>query len=646
MKTIRPQALEAIFGSVPHLNAKDLRAIYRRVQKLHLRRGDILLRKGDKAEALFFALTGRFSVILEAGARPVAEIGSGAPIGEIAFFAGGTRTATVVALRDALVLKLRRPEFEELSDLIPNLAKWLIQALSQRLRDTIFRLPDGSHFTAPRTIAIVPAGGGPVPERFLYLLESVFQAAGKSVLLRESMVRERFSAERSLEDPSITAWLNAHEENNRFVLYAGDRSLTEWTRKAVRQADLVLLVGRAETDNRINAIERFVDAHHSQDQKRLVLVHEARSNEAEGTGRWLATRAVAMHHHVALGDAIDVARLQRFIEGTATGFVCCGGGSYCALHVGIYKAFCESGMEFDIFGGASGGGAMAAGFARGLAPEEIDARIEEIFIKRQSLRRVNFPYYSILDHKPFDAALQDHYGAHLIEDLWRPFFALATNLSDATPHIIKTGPLWEAVRATSSIPGLLPPFITRDGLPLVDGSVIDNVPLEEMKRLKSGPNVVVNFTDRLPASLPRDYDNLPSRAELVLHHILPFGERILPNLPTIATTIIRSMMASQKELVNLTDLDLVLTPPLPMDMSFMDWRSHSRLLTDGYVFASAEIQRLVRDKHPVLQALGAISQGNASHREQGMEVSPACEGSRSEASLQASENPTDQSPAE
>jgi NTE family protein len=79
-----------------------------------VRRGDVLMRQGDEADALFVVVSGRFSVRLEGTQTPVTEIGAGQPVGEIAFLTGGTRTATVTAMRDSLVLALSRVEFGEL----------------------------------------------------------------------------------------------------------------------------------------------------------------------------------------------------------------------------------------------------------------------------------------------------------------------------------------------------------------------------------------------------------------------------------------------------------------------------------------------------------------------------------------------------
>ena len=120
--------------------------------------------------------------------------------------------------------------------------------------------------------------------------------------------------------------------------------------------------------------------------------------------------------------------------------------------------------------------------------EHLERGTHEIFVRSRSFRRPTWPRYSLLDHKAFDRALAEQYGPDCrIEDCWRPFAAVATNLSTHDLELIRTGPLWQAVRASSAIPGLLPPFYTPEGAMLVDGCLIDNVPLASMHQLKSGP---------------------------------------------------------------------------------------------------------------------------------------------------------------
>ena len=184
-----------------------------------------------------------------------------------------------------------------------------------------------------------------------------------------------------------------------------------------------------------------------------------------------------MHHHVALDEPGDIERLYRFVNGTALGLIACGGGAYCAAHVGLYKALLQSGLAFDIMGGTSGGGAMTAAFAMGTDPDDVDRATHEIFVTNKAMRRYTWPRYSLLDHTHFDRQLANHYAGIDIEDLWIPYFAVSTNLSSYDLHRHRRGDLWAAVRATGSIPVLLPPYYTEDGHMLVDGAIMDNVPV-------------------------------------------------------------------------------------------------------------------------------------------------------------------------
>lgn len=164
---------------------------------------------------------------------------------------------------------------------------------------------------------------------------------------------------------------------------------------------------------------------------------------------------------------------------------------------------------------------MAAVFSQLMEPDEIEAGIHEMFVRRRALKRLTLPRYGLLDHTVFDDALQQEYGSATIEDGWKPYFAVATDLSTYAMRVIRTGPAWQAVRASCAIPGVLPPFIDDEGHMLVDGGVVDNVPIAVMNSLKTGPNVVV---DLRPLSHPIynfSYQSIPGRWELLARTINP-----------------------------------------------------------------------------------------------------------------------------
>src|SRR6516225_8004788 len=143
------------------------------LETLNLKRGDALVRQGETADALYIVVTGRFSVTVAERREAVAELGPGQPVGEIAFLAGGVRTATVTALRDSLVLRLRRTEFEELSAKSPSIWHTLTVTLARRVAQAnVSRAPPPD--PRPRTVAFIRAGGGALSPVFVEAIAGVF----------------------------------------------------------------------------------------------------------------------------------------------------------------------------------------------------------------------------------------------------------------------------------------------------------------------------------------------------------------------------------------------------------------------------------------------------------------------------------------
>src|ERR1700682_2825432 len=120
-------------GAFGNLSASELAELAGKLDVIAVARGEILVREGEESDALYLVLSGRFEVFRDGA--PFAEIGAGNPIGEIAFFAGGPRTASVRAGRDCLVLKLGRKDFEELAARTPGLWGRIAATLAQRLAE-------------------------------------------------------------------------------------------------------------------------------------------------------------------------------------------------------------------------------------------------------------------------------------------------------------------------------------------------------------------------------------------------------------------------------------------------------------------------------------------------------------------------------
>ena len=74
----------------------------------------------------------------------------------------------------------------------------------------------------------------------------------------------------------------------------------------------------------------------------------------------------------------------------------------------------------------------------------LKSALHEIFVQRRALSRLTLPRYGLLDHRILEDELQKRNRGD-IEDLWRPYFAVAADLSTDTLRVMREGPLWQAI---------------------------------------------------------------------------------------------------------------------------------------------------------------------------------------------------------
>jgi len=413
-----------------------------------------------------------------------------------------------------------------------------------------------------------------------------------------------------LSSSEATRWFNTLEGQHDHVIYVADPELTEWSKKSLRQADLVMCVARngVGVSREPNLLEHFAEQLHGKGTLRLVLLQEGNPPYV-GTRGWLDARPwVEMHHHVSggekgpAGDAEEsgLQRVVRFIRGEAVGLVACGGGAYSAAHIGVFDALSEAGVRFDIVGGTSGGCAMTAALARHVPTSEIVRRTEDIFITRKAMRRWTWPRYGLIDHVAFDRALAHHFTSVDIEDLDVPFFAVASNLTRNCVECIQRGPLWVAVRASAAIPAMLPPVFNAAGEMMVDGCVMENTPIKTIRSLKTGPNVVIDFASPELERQTLDTSSLPTRWEMIAR-VLTGGARHLPAAPGPQAVLMRSLMQNRPDYGrDMGPTDILLVPPIPGHVGHLDWHRHRELRSLAHSYAADELTRVKASGHHLL----------------------------------------------
>ena len=533
----------------------------------HVAGGEALVRQGDDADALYFVESGRFRIVVNK-MRIVAHIEAGEAVGELAFFAGGKRTADVIATRDSTVREVSREAFDKIAALYPELNVAMLKLVSERLAVATARTSSISS-SIPRVIAILPAGTSKLPEGFLARLASAFEAV---VAPDMPVIPIDRATSEAADAQEYQSWLAEQEAKGAYVLIDGSGP-DDWGQMVCRNADALVMVARpGQTDPEPNAMEVAAMRWIAEPQRTLLLLRTSADKLISKSGEWIDPRSPKLHHHVALDNDTDFTKIARFMTGRAVGVVLAGGGALGCAHLGVIKALRRANIPIDFIGGASAGAAMGGAIARGMTVDETLDQMEAMFIHAKAMKRLTLPIYSLLDPTVFDSELRTRYGTRDIADQPINFFGVSTNLSTNGLHIHRRGPLWECVRASGSLPTILPPFIDKNGNILVDGGVLDNVPVKVMHGLKSGPNIVVSLGD--PHEIWRTdvaYDDIRGRWSLLRDVIMRRKREI--EFPSIVEIMSRSMVVASrmasKEMLG--DQDILVNPPIIANMQILDW---------------------------------------------------------------------------
>lgn len=456
-------------------------AVVARLVPRSLAGGEVLMRQGDVADGVHFVEAGRLQARLALGDDVVVlgEIGRGEVVGEAALLTDQPRTATVVALRDTELWHLPVAAFEELVAEHPSFLRPITAQVVQRM------LAAGQRAAASQpvaTVAVVPIhGSGPASTGAAAVAEALAGVVEATVV----GPGDRPSG------GSDAAWIQSLEADHDLVVFRCDAGDDDATRRFLRQSDVVVLVADAEQEPAATPVEELLAAHQEQVgvPVELVLVHPTWRDEPRGTSRWLEPRDVRRHHHVRLGDDAHAARVARLLTGQAVGVVLSGGGARSTAEIGVVRSMVELGIPVDAVGGTSAGALVAGAFARGWSADQVRTALHDGMVAKGSPLDPTVPLTSLAAGRRMTERLQAAAGEVDIEDLWLPFYCVSTNLSRNRPEVHRRGRGWRAVRASMSIPGIFPP-VAEGGDVLVDGGLVDNLPVAEMRRAHEGITVV------------------------------------------------------------------------------------------------------------------------------------------------------------
>ena len=476
--------------------------------------GETLIVEGDPGDAAYLVLGGRFAVTVDG--RLVGRPSRGDLIGEMALLVDEPRSATVIAQRASLVLRIDGSAFAALVGANPALHR----RVSAQLVDRIRRANAGPAVESHGRVLAVVVEPDPLTTSIAAQLAAAFEQLGHS-----TAVRPVGSA--GIDSATVTIAELEHD----VVLLVPSPDDADAIAAATEHADRVLLVVSARSSTRSDVGLRLPDR---APPVELVLVHRPEVDCPRGTHRWLAALRPAAHHQVRAGDPAHLQRLVRRLTRTEVALVLSGGGARGLAHIGTYRALIEAGVPIDVVAGVSSGSIFALAIARGWDPERTESTARQMLVEGGSLVDFTLPTIALARGRRITRRIQEAFGDDdlRLEDLWLPTLVLSANLTTAEVHEHRVGPAWRAVRASVAIPGVFPPMAEPEGL-LVDGGLVENLPVGRVQRAHPGALVVASDVGRrvdfVPAGFPGDGE-VSGWAALRLRSRLRRRERRIPGV--------------------------------------------------------------------------------------------------------------------
>ncbi|MBT9487689.1 MAG: patatin-like phospholipase family protein [Rubrivivax sp.] len=598
--TPRPHHLDTLLmqhlhAALPDLEPAALDLLRSHLEWVEIAGGQPLMTQGEPGDAMYLLVSGRLRASIrqhDGSQRVVREIARGQVVGEMSLYTDEPRSATLVAIRDSVLVRLGKSAFTRLLTLSAQASIALTRQIIQRLQTE----GQQSLLDRPVTMGLIPISEGVDHAQLAQRLAAQLATHGRVAVV------DAATLDSQLGEPGITARPDSDTDANRrialhldeieaahdFVLLISDASSTPWTQRCTRHSDELLLLANADAQPALHPIEvqcLVLRPPRTDATEVLVLLHPAERQSPQHTAAWLERRPVADHLHIRPTLDRDIARLARLQSRNGVGLVLAGGGARGLAHLGVHRALRERGIDVDVAGGTSIGSVMAAI----VASDADTARVMEVtrwaFGRKPTSDFSWLPLVSLIKGRRLRTVVRDAMLRLIgheadMEDLWKGCYCVASNYSRASEVLLRRGPLLRAVLASAAIPGALPPVVV-DGDLLCDGGTFNNFPVDVMRRWRGVGRVIgVDLSGREPRKL--DFDTVPGTAALLRDKLRPKAQRRY-RLPSLVSYLINVtvLYSTSRQREARAQTQLYFNPALTR-VGMLDWHRFDHIVQQGY----------------------------------------------------------------
>jgi len=481
-------------------------------QIVEFKKGQLIYEEDSPPDYFYCVVNGRIEIYHPGFKNKTSQelrieiIRRGDYFGSISALTGQNHSVSARALNDSVVLRIDIESFDFILRRIPRLAVFLSRSLSRRLSEKALK-----EVFESTIIAVYSQDNDLISSDYAASLsDSLEKESGKKVLIVRINKKAAVAANALKTETRILTISNKNEISSALSLLTKDYHYVLIDMPArqsginfeiLRQADSCHIISASDKPylNRASRlIKKLENAFKKYSgQKVHVILNQDASYEKTSYAakvKILGREIFGTLPEDKAAFAKAVRRMAREISGARLGLALGSGAAMGLAHIGVLKTLEEEKIPVDVIAGTSMGAFVATLWAAGYTSKEIEQIASKFKSKLKSLSLADFtlPVRGLIKGKVIRNILKSYLGAKTFYNTKLPLKVVACDIKNRREVVIDKGSLVDAVMASIAIPGVFEPMECLENLSLVDGGIVNPVPVSVLSRMGIKKIIAVN----------------------------------------------------------------------------------------------------------------------------------------------------------
>lgn len=492
------QQIAAWLTAVPlcvGLSADEMSAIAAQVRVRDFVEGETLAAANVEVIEFWVIVAGQIEAVLEDARgheKLLGVVHPGETVGDVALLEKTRRPVRFTARSSGTLLAISAATFHEWLEAYSPLMRNLFRTLSQRYKRVVGI--ESRKLPSPRLGIVSSSARGMVLVR---RLTTRLLAAGERLNVWAEHPESLQQAGAWPESQPVRSLAPADEPLVQLSPESIDRQIVVWSPSSGEHLDIRRLIDCDEVlwltePSEGQAVFGYLRRAASElgelsEKARVVWLLDANTRVAPWLAGWdlkkpdLKAPVESTGNRLTRLESQGLDRLVRALRGFSVGIALAGGGAKGMAHFGVLHALEEAGISFDAMSGTSAGAMAGILYAAGMSPESAVEGFQSDLNPSRLFRMIpKWPNWYLLTQfrrRAWESMLRSYLHDWRLEQLAIPFHSVTVDLVQARAVIRRQGDAVHALLESINLPVVSRPIL-RDGMVLVDGGILNNLPAD------------------------------------------------------------------------------------------------------------------------------------------------------------------------